>query len=106
MELSLIIGSLAAICSTASFVPQAWKIVRLRRTTEISVGMYGLTVLGFALWTAYGALLAAWPLVVPNAICLALAAFILTMSLLPQRQKEAVADLLDPDERADGRPRP
>jgi MtN3 and saliva related transmembrane protein len=38
----------------------------------------------------------AWPLIVTNAVCLALAAFILLMRILPQRKKEAVADLLDP----------
>lgn len=101
MNSSLIVGSLAALASTVSFVPQAWKIIRMRRTDEISVGMYALTVAGFALWTTYGVMLASWPLVVPNAICLVLAAFILAMSLLPQGEKEAVADFLEPGKSAD-----
>jgi MtN3 and saliva related transmembrane protein len=92
-----IIGTLAAVASTTSFAPQAWKIIRLRRTDEISVGMYGLTVLGFGLWLAYGVLLGSWPLIAPNAICLALSAFILMMAVLPQQKKEEVADLIDPE---------
>jgi MtN3 and saliva related transmembrane protein len=96
MSLITIIGSLAAICSTTSFVPQAWKIIRTRDTSSLSARMYAVTVTGFSLWLAYGVMLGAWPLIVTNAICLALSAFILMMRVLPQRKKEAVADLLDP----------
>ena len=95
-----LIGSAAAIVSTASFAPQAWKIIKSRKTSDLSVGMYLLTVGGFCLWTIYGAILGQWPLVVSNTICLGLSAFILTMKLLPRRQKEKVADALDPDAKA------
>jgi MtN3 and saliva related transmembrane protein len=57
--------------------------------------MYLVTVAGFTLWTAYGAMQAAWPLIASNSICLILSAFILTMKLLPQREKEKVADTVD-----------
>jgi MtN3 and saliva related transmembrane protein len=100
METVTIIGVLAGIASTASFTPQAWKIVKSRRTADISVGMYILTVSGFTLWTTYGILKGAWPIIVPNAICLCFAAFILMMKLLPRQEKEKVADLLDPEARS------
>jgi MtN3 and saliva related transmembrane protein len=90
------VGALAALASTTSFVPQAWKIIRTRDTDAISAGMYAVTVVGFALWLAYGLLLGQWPLIVTNGLCLALSAFILAMKLLPRRQREAVADALDP----------
>lgn len=92
MSLIPIIGTLAALCSTVSFAPQAWQIIRTRETKDISTGMYLFTVTGFAAWTAYGVLLAQWPLIAANSICLVLSAFILTMKLLPQRDKDAVAD--------------
>lgn len=97
MDMTTVIGSLAALASTASFAPQAWKIIKLRRTKDISSAMYALTVTGFGLWLAYGVLLGQWPLIVTNALCLLMSAFILVMSLLPQRKKDAVADVLDPD---------
>jgi MtN3 and saliva related transmembrane protein len=100
VETVTIIGVLAGIASTASFTPQAWKIVKSRRTQDISVGMYILTVSGFTLWTTYGILKGAWPIIVPNAICLAFATFILVMKLLPKREKEKVADMLDPEARS------
>ncbi|WP_240540112.1 SemiSWEET family sugar transporter [Salinarimonas soli] len=91
-----IIGSLAALCSTTSFAPQAWRIVKTRDTSAISSRMYMITVVGFALWLVYGVMKTEWPLIATNSICLALSAFILVMKLLPQRKKEEVASTLDP----------
>lgn len=97
METATIIGVCATVASTVSFVPQAWKIIKSRRTDDISTGMYAVTVIGFALWTAYGLILVQWPLIFTNGVCLILSAFILTMKILPSRQKDAVADALDPN---------
>ncbi|WP_363349580.1 SemiSWEET transporter [Methylocystis echinoides] len=97
MDVAGFIGAAAAICSTASFAPQAWKIIKTRDTESISGKMYVLTVAAFALWMSYGVLRGDWALIAPNAICFALAAFILTMKQLPQRKKDAVADALDPE---------
>jgi MtN3 and saliva related transmembrane protein len=96
LDLATLIGAAATICSTTSFIPQAWKIIRERRTQDLSVGMYAVTVLGFALWTAYGVVLVQWPLIVTNASCLLLSGFILVMTLLPRAEKEKVAKTLDP----------
>ena len=96
MDAASIVGTLATICSTTSFVPQAWKVIRTRDTSAISKRMYAITVTGFSLWLAYGLLLGQWPLIVTNGVCLALSAFILVMKVLPRPHKEAVADALDP----------
>jgi MtN3 and saliva related transmembrane protein len=52
-----LVGALATLVSTTSFVPQAWKIIKTRDTGAISVRMYTITVAGFALWLSYGLLL-------------------------------------------------
>jgi len=91
-----IAGTLAALCSTISFVPQAWRIVRTRDTQAISPLTYSLTVTGFALWTAYGVGLGEWPLIITNSICFVLSAFILLMTLLPRAKRDAVAETIDP----------
>ena len=96
MDAVTVVGALAAICSTASFVPQAWRVIRTRETDAISLRMYLLTVAGFALWLAFGIFRREWPLIVPNAICLALASFILVMKVLPPAKRAAVASSLDP----------
>ena len=72
MNLVSILGTAAAIASTVSFAPQALQIIRTRQTKDISLGMYTITVIGFALWCAYGVLLRQWPLIASNTICLAL----------------------------------
>jgi MtN3 and saliva related transmembrane protein len=94
MTMVVLLGYLAALASMASFVPQAWKIIRSRQTKGISAGMYLLTVSAFGLWLVYGVLLKQWPLVVSNAVCFALSAFILLMTLLPQAPKDKVAATL------------
>ena len=96
MDVATIVGALATLCSTTSFVPQAWKVVRTRDTSAISKRMYAITVAGFSLWLAYGVLLGQWPLIVTNGICLVLSSFILLMKALPRAQKEKVAAALDP----------
>jgi MtN3 and saliva related transmembrane protein len=92
-----IIGYAAACCSMISFTPQAWKIIKSRETKDISAAMYAVTVIGFALWLTFGTMLGQWPIVISNFVCLVLSAFILLMKLLPRRQKDTVADMLDPD---------
>ena len=91
MTYTSILGYLAALASMASFVPQAWKVIRTRETKDISIGMYVLTVAAFALWLGFGIALGQWPLVVSNGVCLALSLFILAMTLFPKKEKEKVA---------------
>ena len=75
------VGVGAALCSCASFVPQLVKIAREKSGEAVSIGMYLLTVTAFGLWSAYGAMLKSWPLLVANLICLALATAILLLKL-------------------------
>ncbi len=96
MQITTLLGALAALLSTASFAPQAWKIIKSRETKDISTGMYLLTVAAFALWISYGIGLRQWPLIASNTICLLLSAFILLMKLLPRSKKNAVAKAVAP----------
>jgi MtN3 and saliva related transmembrane protein len=94
MPIAVWIGTSAAIASTVSFTPQAWKIIKTGETKGISAGMYVITAGGFALWAIYGAILRQWPLVVSNSICLLLSGFILMMKLLPPFRKKTVAKVI------------
>ena len=75
------IGYVAATLTTASFVPQAWHTFKTRDVRGISLGMYSAFTAGVAGWLVYGLLMGAWPIVIANAITLALAATILGMKL-------------------------
>lgn len=75
------LGVGAALCSMASFLPQAAKIIREKAASGVSVRMYLVSVTGFALWTAYGTALKSWPLIVANLVCFSLCALILGLKL-------------------------
>ena len=81
MNLADLIGTLAAVLTTISFLPQALHTFRTKDVKGISLGMYSAFTLGVALWLVYGLLLGAWPVVIANAITLALASTILVMKL-------------------------
>ena len=81
MLLADTIGYVAAFLTTCSFLPQAWLTLRTRDVSGISLGMYAVFTTGVALWLVYGLLTDAWPVVLANAVTLALASFILVMKL-------------------------
>lgn len=81
MTLTDLIGTAAAILTTASFVPQAFHTFKTRDVSGISLSMYGTFTAGIACWLAYGWLLGAWPIVIANVITLALALAILFMKI-------------------------
>ena len=76
-----VIGSVAAVLTTASFIPQAWHSFKTRDVSGISLVMYSVFTLGVTLWLLYGVLLQSWPLMIANSITLVLAAVILGMKL-------------------------
>ena len=75
------IGTVAAVLTTISFVPQVWHSFKTRDVSGISLPMYSIFTVGIALWLVYGILLQAWPLIFANGITLFLAGSILQMKL-------------------------
>lgn len=81
MTLTDLVGTLAAVLTTISFLPQALHTFRTKDVRGISLGMYSVFTAGVAMWLVYGLLLGAWPVVIANVITLGLAAAILVMKL-------------------------
>lgn len=81
MSNSDLLGYVAALITTASFLPQAWLTFRTRKANAVSSTMYVVLCLGVSLWLAYGVMLAAWPIILANAVTLAISVFILAMKL-------------------------
>ena len=75
------VGVAAAISSMVSFVPQIVKLLREHDASAVSLRMYLVTVVAFALWAVYGVLLGQWPLIGSNLINLSLASVILLLKL-------------------------
>jgi MtN3 and saliva related transmembrane protein len=74
-------GAAAAVCSSASFVPQLARLLRERAAEAVSIRMYALTVTAFLQWSAYGLMQHSWPLVASNLVSLGLASAILALRL-------------------------
>lgn len=90
-----IVGTLAAVASTVSFAPQAWRVIRTRAVEGLSAGMYTLTVAAFTLWSAYGLLQSDYALIIPNLLCLSLSLFILAMIVASARTRDRVAETIE-----------
>jgi MtN3 and saliva related transmembrane protein len=76
-----LIGSVAGIATTSAFLPQVIRAWRTRSTSDISLGMFLLTVFGLFLWLVYGLALNDWPLIGTDAVSLVLAVTVLGLKL-------------------------
>ena len=81
MNLTAIIGYLAAFGTTASFLPQAVKTIQTKDTSGKSLPMYIMFTLGTLLWLIYGIMEPSLPVAVANAITLIFAATILVYKI-------------------------
>lgn len=81
MDITTIIGLLAATCTTVSFVPQVVQILKTKNTQGISLGMYVIFTFGIACWLVYGFYLNELPIIIANSITLILAATILIFKI-------------------------
>jgi MtN3 and saliva related transmembrane protein len=72
-----ITGLVAAFFTTASFVPQAFKTIRSKDTSAISLFMYIMFAFGTLMWLIYGIEIHNIPVTVANGITLILATIIL-----------------------------
>ncbi len=78
-QIANIVGTVAALCSMTSFVPQIVKIWKERDASSVSLRMYLVTVTGFVMWTIYGVLIESWPVTASNVVCLAMSGAVLAL---------------------------
>lgn len=76
-----ILGYIAALLTTASFIPQAIMVIKTKNTDGISLGMYLSFTIGVALWTIYGVIAQLNAIIFANAITLIFASIILTYKI-------------------------
>jgi len=81
MDIVQIIGIIAAILTTSSFLPQAIKVIKTKETKGISLRMYILFFLGVILWLIYGILTKDLPIIIANTVTVVLAGIILSMKI-------------------------
>jgi MtN3 and saliva related transmembrane protein len=81
MQISDVLGYVAATLTTVAFVPQAWRTFRTKDVSGISLKMYSLFTVGVAVWLAYGIVLGEVPMMIANASTLLLAIPVLVMRI-------------------------
>jgi len=77
----ILVGSVAAVCTTAAFVPQVVKVWRLKSAEDISLVTFLVFAVGTAIWLAYGWLIASIPVILANAVTLVIALTIVGLKL-------------------------
>lgn len=80
-ELATIVGTLSGVITVLSFIPQAVRAWRTKRTQDLSAGTFVLLVLQSAGWTAYGVLLDQNPIIYTNSAVLLITVAILAAKL-------------------------
>jgi MtN3 and saliva related transmembrane protein len=76
-----LLGFVGGALTTLGFVPQVWRLFRLRSAREISLPFTILFVLGIAFWLSYGISLGLLSVIIWNATTLALACAMLYAKL-------------------------
>lgn len=76
-----IIGGIAAVLTTAAYIPQFLKVFRDKDTKSLSLGMYSLITTGIALWLIYGLMIDSPSIIWANGITLVFASAILYMKI-------------------------
>jgi MtN3 and saliva related transmembrane protein len=74
--LETLIGTAAAFCTTASYIPQLRKCWTTGETDDLSLKMLLLLCCGLSLWIAYGVMREDIVIVAANALSLTMLAFI------------------------------
>jgi MtN3 and saliva related transmembrane protein len=77
----LLLGLAAGFFTTVGFVPQILKSVRTKRMDEVSLLMPMLLSLGMLLWLLFGLMIGSAPVIIWNAIGLALNLFLAGLKL-------------------------
>ena len=81
MTLVTLIGLVAALCTTISYIPQLKKIWDTGETEDISLTMFLILAGGIALWVVYGVLQGDGVIILANSVSLAFLCAILFFKL-------------------------
>jgi MtN3 and saliva related transmembrane protein len=63
-----LLGFIGGALTTVGFIPQVWRLFRLKSAHEISLPFTIFFLLGIAFWLSYGILLDQAPLIIWNAV--------------------------------------
>jgi len=83
------LGAVAALLTTAAYVPQAYKTIKSRSTSSLSLPTYLMLFVGTCLWTAYALHTGDQPVLLANAITAVLSGIILGLKIMAKPEEPA-----------------
>ena len=72
-----IIGLIAAVFTTSSFLPQVVKIYKTKQTKDVSAAMYIVMFIGILFWLYYGIFIKSFAIITANVVSGVLVLFVL-----------------------------
>lgn len=75
------VGYAAMVLTIATFLPQAFKVIKTRKTRDLALSTYILLVIVSALWTVYGVSIHSFQIVTTNSVVGFIAFFICFLKL-------------------------
>lgn len=82
MDLTTVLGLVAATLTTMAFLPQMLKAIINRHTKDISLLTYIIFVIGIILWFAYGIIKNDLPIILANIVSFIFALTILILKII------------------------
>jgi MtN3 and saliva related transmembrane protein len=76
-----VLGLIAGVCTTASFIPQVIKTWKTRSAKDLSLWMFVVFCTGLLLWLIYGILINSFPVIISNLLTLSMAGIILVFKI-------------------------
>lgn len=86
MENTEILGYFGAACINIAFIPQVWRLYRLKSALEISLPFTILLLAGGGCWLTYGIVLSLPSIIIANIVAILLNVLMLIAKLLYGRQ--------------------
>jgi MtN3 and saliva related transmembrane protein len=85
MDWQELIGYLAGILTTIAVIPQISKAWKTKQVDDISLITVCVLICGLALWTLYGFVHQAWPIVITNGLSMLLNVFLFSLVIYEKR---------------------
>jgi len=79
--IATIIGYVAGTLTTVAYLAQVLRTLKHKSTKDISLSMYLMLCTGIAMWLVYGIFIHSWPVIIANAVTLALSGSVLVMKI-------------------------
>lgn len=76
-----ILGLIAALLTTGAYIPQAYKTIKTKSTSDLSISTFSMLFIGTICWFFYGTFIKDTPIMLANGITATLSGIIFYLKL-------------------------